>query len=413
MKKILLFLFFGFNLITSFAQDDTTVNLEVLKAPVSPAFNLLGIAPSSIERPTDITAFMASVQSNTGNFTSFPKNYAVEVAPFLLARKTGPTLNEYQYNNFWKHLLPQTFQLSLGVSQQNADGEISDETDAFPRGALGFRVALVRQPWTDQTRRNYDTLHAAQVRLLDKTQEDNLTAELSVLEADRNDKLVQMQIIGKSNLSNEAKRELLTPIVAQLNIIKDSIAKKKAALANDLDAAGKLKELATSFEINRKEGFYLDLEAGMVMDFPDRRFNYSTVSKAGVWLTGGYDGHEQLLSVLGIARYLYQPDKIFADESGQLETDDISTFDFGARLLLNTFKGKFNASSEFIYRSVVGNDIIDPNWRIVLNLEYSVGPNQKLTFGFGKNFDGTITKDGNLIAALNFIAGFGNKRKVE
>jgi hypothetical protein len=413
MKKLILAAASLLCCIVSWSQDDNEVNLELLKAPSSPAFNMLGIAPSSIERPTDITAFMSSIQTNTGNFTSFPKNYAIEIAPFLLARKTGPTLKDYNNNNFWKDLVPQTFQLSLGVSQQNADGEISDEEDAFPRGALGFKVSLVRRPWTQETDENYKALHAAQVILHDKINENDLTAELTAWEFQLKQKKAEMLAIGQDDgLSTEEKARRLRLIVPVMDDIQDSISAIKNNLINELDAAKEVERLVKSFEIKREKGFYLDLEGGMVWDFPDRRFNYSTVSKAGVWLTGGFDGHEQAISVLGIARYLYQPDKIFADDGGQLETDDISTFDFGGRLLWNSLNDKLNISSELIYRSVVNNDVIDPNWRVIVNLEYSVGSNQKLTFGFGKNFDGTITKDGNLIAALNFIKGFGSKRKM-
>lgn len=411
MKKIIWTLLCCSCLATAQAQIDTTITVDLLKAPASPAFNMLGIAPSSIQRPTDITAFMTSIQANTGNFTTFPKNYAVEIAPFLLG-KTGPTLKDYDSTNFWRHVLPQTFQLSLGISQQNADGEVSEEADAFPRAALGFRVSLVRRPWTKETQTNYDKLHKAQSVLLDKITENDLTPELTALEARLAAKDAQMLIIGTdTQLTPERKRELLTQILPEKRAIMDSISAIKQKLMARLDAAKTVRELATSFEIKRTAGFYLDLQAGMVTDFPDRRFNYSKVSKAGAWLTGGYDGNDQLFSVLAIVRYLYQPDKIFADASGALKTDDVSTFDFGGRVLLNAFDGKFDFSSELIYRSVLNNDIIDPNWRVVLNLEYKVGTNQKLTFGFGKNFDGTITKSGNLIAAFNFIKGFGSKRK--
>jgi Tol biopolymer transport system component len=50
---------------------------------------------------------------------------------------------------------------------------------------------------------------------------------------------------------------------------------------------------------------------------------------------------------------------------------------------------------------------------LVFNAAYDIGQNQQLTFSFGRNFDGTITKDGNLIAALNFVKGFGASRKID
>jgi hypothetical protein len=59
---------------------------------------------------------------------------------------------------------------------------------------------------------------------------------------------------------------------------------------------------------------------------------------------------------------------------------------------------------------VLTKNTIDPSWRWVLNAEYDIGNNQRLTFFFGRAFNGTTTKDGNVIAALNFLKGLGNRR---
>ncbi|MFZ1694551.1 MAG: hypothetical protein WAT74_15245, partial [Flavobacteriales bacterium] len=55
---------------------------------------------------------------------------------------------------------------------------------------------------------------------------------------------------------------------------------------------------------------------------------------------------------------------------------------------------------------------VNPGWRMVLNAQYAFMPNRLLTFSFGRDFDGAVTKDGNLIAALNLLVGLGNKRPV-
>jgi hypothetical protein len=115
---------------------------------------------------------------------------------------------------------------------------------------------------------------------------------------------------------------------------------------------------------------------------------------------------------MGIARYLFQPDKIFADDNNVIQSKDISTFDAGGKLLFNGFNGRLALSTEVIYRSVLTTSTVDPSWRLVFNTEYDIGKNKKLTFAFGRNFDGAISKGGNLIAALNFISSFGSARKI-
>jgi hypothetical protein len=47
---------------------------------------------------------------------------------------------------------------------------------------------------------------------------------------------------------------------------------------------------------------------------------------------------------------------------------------------------------------------------VVANADYALAANQKLIFSFGRNFDGTITKEGNLVAALTVLFGFGTSR---
>ena len=73
---------------------DTTIRLDLLKSPASPAFNILGIAQSDIERPADLNAFALSIQNATNNFTAIPESYAFQIAPFLMGRK------KYSLNQF-------------------------------------------------------------------------------------------------------------------------------------------------------------------------------------------------------------------------------------------------------------------------------------------------------------------------
>lgn len=54
----------------------------------------------------------------------------------------------------------------------------------------------------------------------------------------------------------------------------------------------------------------------------------------------------------------------------------------------------------------------DPfSWRFTVNAEYEVGRNKKLSLSFGKDFDGTLTGDSDLIMALNFLMGFGTGKQ--
>jgi hypothetical protein len=174
------------------------------------------------------------------------------------------------------------------------------------------------------------------------------------------------------------------------------------------EANQKIKETASAFQTARV-GFTWDIAGGISGLFADRRFNNSKVNNAGAWTTLGYTG-EKFGSALFLLRLLYNPDKIFAKDNVVNNIGDIMTFDFGGRYIYSKPQSKFNASLEGVYRSILSSNTIKPSWRIVFNADYSIWQNQKITFSFGRNFDGTVTKDGNLIAALSFLSGFGNKR---
>ena len=77
-----------------FAQADRP-SLDDLKAPPSPAFVLLDVSPSKVERPQSVRPLVLSALSAIST-DGFPKNYAVEFAPYWLGM---PKLTFDQYYN--------------------------------------------------------------------------------------------------------------------------------------------------------------------------------------------------------------------------------------------------------------------------------------------------------------------------
>ena len=92
---------------------------------------------------------------------------------------------------------------------------------------------------------------------------------------------------------------------------------------------------------------------------------------------------------------------------------ELSTFDTGMRLLFNSKNNKFTFGGELIYRSILNAAVTTSSYRYAINSDYEVGKNQIISFVFGRDFNGTINKSGNLLAALNFIIGFGNGKSIK
>jgi len=396
MKKILYISFFCL-LQTLVQAQDKEIKFDGLNAPSSPAFNLLGISPSSIDRPIDITSFAVSVQNASSDFSSLPNSYAMEFLPFTLFSVNSMTTKELGETNF-NDVFKQTFLISLGVTNE-LENEDDPSIPSLTKLGVGLKFSLIRPSFDSITKSNLDGLYASQKLLIQEAKDmqfkDELLDEYKELKKE----------IAKSKMSDEEKAIKLREI-----IILEKTRNKELFKDYKEDLKTEISEKAKALEFNRS-GLFLDFACGSVIDFKDETFNRSQISKAGAWLTGGYT-FKSSFEILGVTRYLYQPEKLLADDSGLLDTKNVSSLDGGLRLIYRTLKKEqLSLSAESIYRSVLDTSILEPSWRLVCNASYDLGSNKVVTFSFGKDFDNTIIKGDNLIASLNFIIGFGNSIK--
>ena len=236
------------------------------------------------------------------------------------------------------------------------------------------------------------------------------------LEIEQEQEIVSLRNRLKDTLSGKKSADILQIMHSnEYQQIQLELNKKTMLLQNKKSDTEELNELSTQIKAVASEfqtariGLTWDIAGGISAGFINRRLSNSKVYNAGVWTTIGYTS-AKVGSGLLLLRLLQNPDKIFAKDNGINDIGNITTFDFGGRYIYSTPQSKFNASLEGVYRSVLSSNTNHPTWRIVFNADYAILQNQKLTFSFGKNFDGTTTKDGNLIAALSFLTGFGNRR---
>jgi hypothetical protein len=381
---------------------DTTIKLDLLQSPASPAFNILGIALNDVERPTDLSSFALSLQQASNGFTSIPNSYAFQLAPFLLTKRKY-LLNEFDNG---AEAFKQSFMISAGFTHIGPKGK--EEVDSLKTTKVGFGIkfSIVRPKWSNATRKTYTNLMVAQQAAL---QSYRLMEEKNVKHESLEMIKSRMIVFAKMRtLSTEDSIEFAA-LKVKRNLLEEEM--NEEINSNSLQEFEKIKKEALAFKSERY-GFFLDFSGGGAFDFPDNRFSNSKVYRAGMWFTGGHENGHKGFSFLGIARYLYNPETIFADPDGLVKGQQVSTIDLGGRALLDG-KEKFLFSCEAIHRMILGNDLVKPSWRLVLNAEYDIGINRKLTFAFGRDFDGTISKGGNLVAAINFIAGFGTDRKIQ
>ncbi|MEO6830778.1 MAG: hypothetical protein ABI378_01035 [Chitinophagaceae bacterium] len=363
---------------SAMAQDDATVDL--LQTPYSPAANLIGTSPSDVQAFTDPSAFALSIQQASKNLSSFPGNYAVDIAPAWLFFGKNISYKSFTEPDKKSNIAAHIWQ-SLVISAATRSADSATEGTGI---GLAFKCSIVRGKLLPTTLQQSDaTLDLLRkVHAVIEEEVDEAKATEAYQKADEaGDTQTQMDIINAAQIRGESKA-----------------VEARKALENAVKA------------INFKRyGFKLDLAGGLSFRFPNDIFEKGRINKSGLWLTLGYETPKGFTAV-GIVRYLYNDNQLFADENELIHVGDLATLDAGARIIYAAPQSKFAASFEGVYRSVVSRTDVATTWRATLNLEYDVSINKKISFALGRDFDGSFQKEGNLIAALNLILGFGNKR---
>ena len=325
---------------------------EELKTPAQPAFTLLGVSPTSIDRPSTPKAFAVGLLGAfTDSHDSIPRNLALEVAPYWWSPRpleTYETLNARTgpFEATW-----QTFSLSLATSALDVTNS-GVRLEGTSVGA-GVRFSIIQ-----------GRLPKAALKAKDK-----LVAELS-------------EIAG---------------MVPESGAFDEGEAKQKAMR--------KAAEELAQYNLQRV-GFQLDFAAAATVDFANDKTETSDFGRAGAWLTLGYRTDEpgdspddagavelSDFTFLGTIRYI-------RDERPTKAEDMV---DSGIRILWRARKTPIGLSLEYLYRWKDGED----QDRLVGLLEYRVNENWSIIASYGKTFGSDFDGSEELVATLGVSIGLG------
>jgi hypothetical protein len=124
------------------AQSKDTVTLNDLTPPQSPAFVVLGIEPTVVQRPQSPRALTTALLSLAGDKDGVPKNLALEVAPFWL--KSQPA---FRFEDFYAgsgprfNTVKRTIARSSAFSIGSTPRTLGRDTIGTSLG-VGYRVLL-------------------------------------------------------------------------------------------------------------------------------------------------------------------------------------------------------------------------------------------------------------------------------
>ncbi len=398
MKYLLLLtISFKFILISQ-AQNAEEISLDLLRAPQSPAFTILGLNPTEIEKPSDPSDLIFSLGNATNSFTSLPESYALEFSPAWLIKNNRSVKDfiEKQELPFWQNAI---FSVAT-TTNKNPD------SSQYKSMGLGFKTSLFRgkvAPEFEKQRQELQKLvsiyHgkiAPAKTNFEETNSDYIKINTRIIELRDLDSLTGEEEIELKSLTLE-RRELLKSFD---QFYHDTLSS---------DVLDKMKKIVSELDFKRY-GWKVDFAMALKLDFPSESFTYSLVPKWSWWLTSGYESKSGF-SILTLVRYNEYPQKLMLDENDEITFKTVGDLDFGIRLLLEKFN-KLTLSTEAIKRLPIAQSDDQITQRYDINMTYELTENKLLTFTFGKDFEGVEYRDGNLLAILNLALGFGNKRPI-
>jgi hypothetical protein len=333
-------------------------DLDEARAPASPAFTLLRVSPTDVERPSSSRAFVFSALSAAERSDgSFPTNLAMEFTPYWWSDRPDLTFDRF-YNGGFAQRLVQSLSVSIASSELSTYRR--DESAEGTALALGVRANLLGGKPAPAL--------AAKVRQIKEMQ-------LQFLE----DCVDDLEEPGSTDAEPaRAPSEECTEVSGQIS----SLAKEIASLHKE------------------RVGLLLDFAAGTVSEFADNTTDAKETSKYGAWLTWSYRSEQPDRTTPQAQSYL-----IFAAVQRWIrdEVAEEDALDVGARVIYKSRKDRWSVSGEYLKR-FGAEEVESDATRLVF--EYLISERYSLVAALGRDFD-TPNESSPLVAIAGINVSLG------
>lgn len=330
------------------AQATNRISIEETRLNGAPAFVLLGVTPSAVEQPTSPRAFATTVFSSVGGSeasSTLPRNLAFEFSPYWWFSGSRLTWEEYQTDDTIIKNAQRTLTFSLATSE--VDVEDPDEDTATGLG-FGFRVNLLKgQP-------------SEAARLAKTNLQSVLRGELEDLPDDP---------AAFTGFGEEFKKRTREAVAAYRQAILSRV------------------------------GWQLEVAGGTSGVFTENDFGGGRFRSSGLWITPAYRAAKGPLTdftLVGVGRYLHH----------NRETDDVSTFDAGARAVWTVPDKPYVFSAEYVQRFSDQEDPGDSH-RYSASLEYHFQNGLVAMVSLGRDFESIVTGERDSFALFGFNLSLG------
>ena len=321
-----------------------------LRAPVSPAFVVLGVEPTSIEKPSTPPAIGLSIVNSTEEFTSLPKDLAMEFSPYWLQSHS-----DFNWEGEVDRSIKDSIQRTASISFATANlGTVEKPATGM---SLGVRTAIISGTMTENTQQRLREL------------ESELRAISRALQSDA----IYKELVKDSRTGKDEAEKAAKLIIAE-DYVNKMFSEKKIDVLTDVHI--------------EREGFMWEVAAGSLWEVPDNEAQKGKNRGWASWSTFSYR-HERA-NFLGVLRVV---------ENDLISSE--SVFDWGVRLLV---EGKmFSVSAEYLKRNFLENSEAEAQERYIGLIDYRVSPAVGVSFSFGQDFESDVR--GTFVSKLGLSLG--------
>ncbi|MFC4818496.1 hypothetical protein [Flavobacterium sp. GCM10023249] len=442
---LILAMFVSLHSLAQETENSNAIELQNMKTPNAPGFQLLDISPSLIEKPSNPKEFTATLMSLSNNGSILPKNFAMEIAPFWLFDQHAPitkylNIKDSQGNSNAFSGIYRKMSISLAsVYNDSTSGTLLEKTNYLAFGVRTNIVTLRSKSQSDAIttalkayNKRINELREPPAELLVK--QANLLPKISVLQEYKNttpieaihskiaDYKIKLTTAATENEKNQIQKELdaaikiktdydavvqqLNDLTAELSITEAQIKAAYTLSTQELEKRTEKDEKLLEYYtiIEQPPVFQLDAAFAYSDAYQDNKSENKRFNRSGFWLTGtvnlsGLD-EENLndkISLLFTGRYLN--DNVLKD-SIAMTFEKEKGYDIGMKLEYKI--KKFSLGIEHLKRNYSGRSDIRFQ-RTVGILQYKINDELYFTGSYGKNFGEVNT----LFTLFGINYGFG------
>jgi hypothetical protein len=340
----------------------TVPEIDKLRTPDSPAFVILGISPSEIQRPTTPRGLAVALGGFvTGGELAIPQNFALEIAPYWLVPHRELAMARYRSEDLLRPLRTLSISVATTETQRSEAGTTGVVAHTDADIGIGFRTMLLQTGGDDACTAKAKSYANKLLPLVAPTDTDrDLAATKGTLGTPEYNAALDAAVQAKVD-------KLLAPFRTPDCVV-----------------------LAAS-----PIGFSLDLAGAIDVHAADAKLSRAATSVAGyaLWTNMSYDTPS--FSGVAVARLAAR----------RLEIPGETVFDTGLR---GSYKhGDYALSAEALVRHRWADPGGATTYKADVAIEYQLSEGTWLTLTFGKGFASAPGEAGSLFSLANIQWGIG------